>query len=149
MNAIIEILGHVDRTGINCPGIGNLPLACAAPRLASVQVQELGMEAAIGGDIGLLKQAMLHDPLVSTVCNPAEVWQGTRKMLVAQSQSLPRTSRRFNMERSASPFITSTARVLKLSATQGAARSQSPRQGNGSSALLKHGHRRKQLRNRK
>jgi alpha-galactosidase len=53
----------VDRTGINCPVIGNLPLACAAPRLASVRVQELGMEAAIGGDIGLLKQAMLHDPL--------------------------------------------------------------------------------------
>lgn len=58
MDAIIEIPGHVDRTGINCPVIGNLPLACAAPRLACVRVQELGMEAAIGGDIGLLKQAI-------------------------------------------------------------------------------------------
>jgi alpha-galactosidase len=37
----------------------------------------------------LLKQAMLHDPLVGAVCNPEEVWQMTDEMLVAQAKWLP------------------------------------------------------------
>ncbi len=47
------------------------------------------MEAAVSGDVMLLKQAMLHDPLVAAVCNPEEVWQMTDEMLVAQAQWLP------------------------------------------------------------
>ena len=47
------------------------------------------MEAAVHGDVTLLKQAMLHDPLVGAVCNPEEVWQMTDEMLVAQAQWLP------------------------------------------------------------
>ena len=47
------------------------------------------MEAAVHGDITLLKQAMLHDPLVGAVCNPEEVWQMTDEMLVAQARWLP------------------------------------------------------------
>ncbi|MCS7047960.1 MAG: hypothetical protein NZ483_01525 [Verrucomicrobiae bacterium] len=41
------------------------------------------------GDVGLLKLAMLHDPLVAAVCNPPEVWQMTDEMLVAQAEWLP------------------------------------------------------------
>ena len=37
----------------------------------------------------LLKQAMLHDPLVGAVCNPEEVWQMTDELLVAQAEWLP------------------------------------------------------------
>ena len=47
------------------------------------------MEAAVRGDVTLLKQAMLHDPLVGAVCDPEEVWQMTDEMLVAQAQWLP------------------------------------------------------------
>ncbi len=47
------------------------------------------MEAAVRGDVLLLKQAMLHDPLVGAVCNPEEVWQMTDEMLVAQAKWLP------------------------------------------------------------
>jgi alpha-galactosidase/6-phospho-beta-glucosidase family protein len=86
---IIEIPGYVDRTGINSPVVGNLPLACAATCSASVRVQEMGVEAAVHGDVGLLKQAMLHDPLVGAVCNPEEIWQMTDEMLVAQARWLP------------------------------------------------------------
>jgi len=86
---IVEIPGYVDRTGINMPVIGDLPLACAATCAASVRVQEMGMEAAVHGDVTLLKQAMLHDPLVGAVCNPEEVWQMTDEMLVAQAEWLP------------------------------------------------------------
>jgi alpha-galactosidase len=86
---VIEIPGYVDRTGIHMPVIGDLPMACAATCAVSARVQEMGVEAAVHGDVTLLKQAMLHDPLVGAVCNPEEVWQMTDEMLVAQAQWLP------------------------------------------------------------
>ena len=86
---VIEIPGYVDRTGINMPVVGDLPLACAATCSASVHVQKMGMEAAVRGDVTLLKQAMLHDPLVGAVCDPEEVWQMTDELLVAQAEWLP------------------------------------------------------------
>jgi alpha-galactosidase len=86
---VIEIPGYADRNGINMPVVGALPLACAATCAASVRVQEMGMEAAVHGDVTLLKQAMLHDPLVGAVCNPEEVWQMTDDLLAAQAAWLP------------------------------------------------------------
>ena len=81
--------GYVDHTGINLPVAGPLPLACAATCAASVRVQEMGMEAAVHGDATMLKQAMLHDPLVGAVCDPPEVWQMTDELLAAQARWLP------------------------------------------------------------
>ena len=49
----------------------------------------MGTIAACTGDAKLLKQAMLHDPLVGAVCDPEEVWQMTDEMLVAQAEWLP------------------------------------------------------------
>lgn len=86
---VIEIPGYVDRSGVQLPVIGRLPLACAATCAASVRVQELAVEAAAHGDVQLLKQAMLHDPLVGAVCDPEEVWQMTDELLVAQAAWLP------------------------------------------------------------
>jgi alpha-galactosidase len=85
----IEVPGYVDRNGINMPVLGELPMACAATCAASVRVQEMAVEAAVQGNITLLKQAMLHDPLVGAVCNPEEVWQMVDEMLVAQAAWLP------------------------------------------------------------
>jgi alpha-galactosidase len=85
----VEIPGYVDRNGINMPVVGDLPLQCAATCAASVRVQEMAVEAAVRGDVHLLKLSMLHDPLVASVCNPEEVWQMTDEMLVAQAQWLP------------------------------------------------------------
>ncbi|MCY4466792.1 MAG: alpha-glucosidase/alpha-galactosidase [Chloroflexi bacterium] len=85
---VVEIPGYVDANGINMPVVGDLPLACAATCSASVRVQQMAMEAAVHGDVDLLKQAMLHDPLVGAVCNTEEVWQMTDEMLVAQAQWL-------------------------------------------------------------
>ena len=87
--SIIESLGFVDRNGIHMTHVGDLPLACAATCSASVNVQRMGMEAAVHGDVTLLKQAMLHDPLTGAVCDPEEVWQMTDEMLVAQAEWLP------------------------------------------------------------
>lgn len=89
---IVEIPGYVDRNGINMPVVGDLPLACAATCSASVRVQEMGKEAAVHGDVMLLKQAMLHDPLVGAVCDPEEIWQLTDDLLVHQAQWLPQYS---------------------------------------------------------
>jgi len=86
---VVEIPCYVDRSGIQAPVVGDLPLACAATCSVSARVQEMGMEAAVHGNVTLLKQAMLHDPLVGAVCNPEEVWQLTDDMLVAQAQWLP------------------------------------------------------------
>jgi alpha-galactosidase len=86
---VVEIPGYADKNGINMPVVGDLPMACAATCSASARVQEMGLEAAVHGDVLLLKQAMLHDPLVGAVCNPEEVWQMTDEMLVAQAQWLP------------------------------------------------------------
>ena len=85
----VEIPGYVDRAGIQMPVVGPLPAACAATCSVSANVQSMGMEAAVHGDVTLLKQAMLHDPLVGAVCNPEEVWQMADEMLVAQAKWLP------------------------------------------------------------
>ena len=86
---VVEIPGYVDGNGISMPVFGDLPLACAATCSASVRVQEMAMEAAVHGDVTLLKQAMLHDPLTGAICNPEEIWQLADDMLVAQAEWLP------------------------------------------------------------
>jgi alpha-galactosidase len=86
---VIEAPGYVDRNGINMPVVGELPLACAAVCNNSINVQRMAKEAAVHGDIDLLRQAMLLDPLTGAVCNPPEIWQLVDEMLVAQAQWLP------------------------------------------------------------
>ncbi len=88
-DCIIESPGWVDRFGINMVEGVTLPLACAATCQASVNVQRMAVQAAVTGDVGLLKLAVLHDPLVGAVCSPAEVWAMVDEMLEAQAQWLP------------------------------------------------------------
>ena len=88
-DCIIESPGFVDRFGINMVEGIELPLACAATCSASVHVQRMSVEAAITGDVELLKQAVLHDPLVGAVSTPEEVWQMVDEMLDAQAEWLP------------------------------------------------------------
>ena len=88
-DCIVEAPGFVDRTGFHMSAGYTLPQACAATCMASVNVQRMGKDAAVAGDLMLLKQAMLHDPLTAAVCNPEEVWQMADEMVVAQRQWLP------------------------------------------------------------
>ena len=88
-DCIVESAGFVDRFGINMDEGIELPLACAATCMASVSVQRMSVQAALTGDVELLKQAVLHDPLVGAICTPEEVWQMVDEMLVAQAQWLP------------------------------------------------------------
>ena len=88
-DAIVEVPGFVDRNGLAIPVVGDLPLGAAAICNNSIQVQRMATRAAMTGDVELLKQAVLLDPLVGAVCNPPEVWQMVDEMLVAQAQWLP------------------------------------------------------------
>jgi alpha-galactosidase len=88
-DAIIEAPGYVDRNGIAIPRVGDLSLACAATLSASIHVQRMSVQAAVTGDVTLLKQAVLHDPLTAAVCDPEEVWQMVDEMLITQAQWLP------------------------------------------------------------
>lgn len=90
---IVEVPGYVDANGISIPVVGDLPEACAATCSASVRVQEMAVKAAVRGDVMLLKQAVLHDPLTGAVCDPPEVWQMVDEMLIAQAQWLPQYRR--------------------------------------------------------
>lgn len=85
----VEVPGYVDRNGISIPRVGDLPLGCAAVCNASVSVQRLALEAAVRGNVHLLKQAMMMDPLVGAVCDPYEISQMTDEMLIAQAAWLP------------------------------------------------------------
>jgi alpha-galactosidase len=91
-DAIIESPGFVDRFGFNMVEGLTLPLACAATCSVSISVQRMAVEAAMTGDIDLLKLAMLHDPLVGAVCTPEEVWAMVDEMVVAQEKWLPQYS---------------------------------------------------------
>jgi alpha-galactosidase len=119
---IIEIPGYVDRNGINMPVVGDLPMACAATCSVSVRVQEMGKEAAVHGDVTLLKQSILHDPLVGAVCNPEEVWQMTDEMLVAQAQWLPQYKAEIAGAQQRLDQAVRTGKRVKLLQTEGAAR---------------------------
>lgn len=92
-DCVVEVPGYVDRNGVSIPRVGDLPMACAATLSASVNVQRMAVHAAVKGDVMLLKQAMLHDPLTAAVCDPEEVWQMTDEMLVAGAKWLPQYRR--------------------------------------------------------
>jgi alpha-galactosidase len=117
-DAIVEVPGYVDRNGVNIPQVGDLPLGCAAVCNASISVQELSVEAAVYGDVDLLKQAMMMDPLVGAVCDPNEISQMTDEMLVAQAQWLPQYRREIGK---AAKRLASQKR-LGTKGTKGAAR---------------------------
>jgi len=107
-DCIIESPGFVDRFGINMVAGVTLPDACAATCNVSVSVQRMGMKAAITGDVDLLKQAVLHDPLVGAICTPEEVWQMVDELLVAQAKWLPQYAHAIPaaVERLKSPKVT-------------------------------------------
>lgn len=89
---VVEVPCYVDYNGISIPKVGDLPLGCAAICSASVWVQKLAVEAAVHGDISLLYQAAMMDPLTGAVCTPDEIRQMVDEMLVAGRQWLPQYS---------------------------------------------------------
>ena len=117
-DAIVEVPAYVDRNGISVPKVGDLPLGCAAICNASISVQRLAVEAAVHGDVNLLKQAVLMDPLTSAVCTPPEISQMVDEMLVAQARWLPQ----YKTAVPAAKARFASEAKLGLHSTEGAAR---------------------------
>lgn len=88
-DCVVEVPCYVDGNGISVPQVGDLPLGCAAVCSQSVWVQRLAVEAAVKGDVTLLKQAAMLDPLTGAVCTTPEIDQMVDEMLLAQAQWLP------------------------------------------------------------
>ncbi|MCI8462708.1 MAG: alpha-glucosidase/alpha-galactosidase [Lachnospiraceae bacterium] len=86
---VVEVPCYVDYNGISIPRVGDLPLGCAAICSQSVWVQKLAVEAAVHGDIRLLYQAAMMDPLTGAVCTPDEIRQMVDEMLTAEKEWLP------------------------------------------------------------
>ena len=116
--AIVEVPGYVDKNGINIPQLEALPRGCAAVCNQSISVQGLATEAAVHGDIELLRQAFMMDPLVGAVCNPPEIWQMVDEMLIAQAKWLPQYKAEIRRARKRFP----KQKRLGLKSTRGAAR---------------------------
>lgn len=87
--SVVEVPCYVDGNGISVPQVGDLPVACAAVCSQSIWVQKLSVLAAVNGDVQMLKQAALMDPLTGAVLNPPEVWTLIDEMLEAQAKWLP------------------------------------------------------------
>lgn len=92
--SVVEVPCYVDGNGISVPKVGDLPMACAAVCSQSIWVQKLSVEAAVHGDVELLKRAALMDPLTGAVLNPPEVWALIDEMLEAQAKWLPQYAAR-------------------------------------------------------
>jgi alpha-galactosidase len=88
-DCIVEAPGYVDATGLHMMNDIALPQGCAATCATSVNVQRMAKDAAVNGDVTLLKQAVLHDPLTGAILEPEAIWQMVDEMLVAQRQWLP------------------------------------------------------------
>ncbi|MEI8197392.1 MAG: alpha-glucosidase/alpha-galactosidase, partial [Phycisphaerae bacterium] len=119
---IVEIPGYVDKNGLNMPVVGDLPLGCAATCAASVRVQQLAVEAAVTGNVQLLKLALLHDPLTAAVCDPEEIWQLADDLLIAQARWLPQYKKEIPPARRRLAAAVKNGTRVKLLNTQGAAR---------------------------
>jgi alpha-galactosidase len=121
-DCVVEVPVYIDQMGIQVPKVGELPLACAATCSTSINVQRMAKEAGVKGDVAMLKQAMLHDPLVGAVCNPEEVWQMTDEMLVAQAKWLPQYAEEIPLARHRLAEHDKRDTRVRPIATRGAAR---------------------------
>ena len=82
----------------------------------------LVMWTALKGDVALLKQAMMMDPLAGAVCDPEEISQMTDEMLVAQAKWLPQYAAEIPAAQARLEKAVRTGKRVKLVETQGVAR---------------------------
>ena len=121
-DCVVEVPGYVDTFGIHTPSIGDLPLGCAACCQSNITVQRLAVEAGRKGDIMLLRQAMLLDPLVGAVCNTEEVWQMVDEMLIEEAEWLPQYAEEIERAKARRAKAEQDGTLIPPILTEGAAR---------------------------
>jgi len=84
----VEVPCFVDKNGIHPCYVGDLPPQCAALNRTNINVQELGVKAAVEKDKTLAFQAILVDPLTSAVLTIDETWRMVNEMFEAEKEFL-------------------------------------------------------------
>jgi alpha-galactosidase len=87
---VVEVPCLVDETGIHPCHVGKLPPQCAALDKTNINVHELGALAAIKGDKDLAFQAILIDPLTSSILTIDETRKMVDEMFTAEANYLPK-----------------------------------------------------------
>ena len=121
-DCVVEVPGYVDTHGINIPRLGDLPMGCAAACMSNITVQRLAVEAVAHGDIMLLRQAMMMDPLVGAVCNPPEIWQMVDEMLIEEAEWLPQYAEEIERAKERWAKAEAEGTLIPPIVTEGAAR---------------------------
>jgi len=85
----VEVPCYVDKTGVRPAYVGELPLQCAALNRSSINVQALGVEAAVEGSRRKAFQAICLDPLTAAALSLEEIQKMTDEMFEAEAQYLP------------------------------------------------------------
>ena len=84
----VEVPCFVDKSGIHPCYVGDLPPQCAALNRTNINVQELGVKAAVEKDKTLAFQAVLVDPLTSAVLTIDETRRMVNEMFEAEKEFL-------------------------------------------------------------
>ncbi len=84
----VEVPCLVDKGGIHPFYIGDLPPQCAALNRTNINVQELGVKAAVEKDRNLVFQALLIDPLTSAMLTIEETRKMVEEMFEAEARYL-------------------------------------------------------------
>ena len=85
----VEVPCLVDKEGIHPCYVGDLPTQCAALNRTNINVQELGVKAALDGDRNALYQAVAVDPLTSSLLTLDQIRKMVDDMLEAEAEYLP------------------------------------------------------------
>jgi alpha-galactosidase len=88
-DACVEVPVWASRKGLTPVYVGALPAQCAMLTNLSASIEEMAVEAAIGGDPRLVYQAIAHDPLTAAVLSLAEIKEMVNVMLEKNREYLP------------------------------------------------------------
>jgi len=80
---------YADALGLHPVTVGSLPPQLAALNMTNINVQGLGVQAALTSDPEMVVQAAALDPLASSVCTLKEIREMVTEMLDAEARWLP------------------------------------------------------------
>ncbi len=121
-DCVVEVPGYVDGNGISIPKVGDLPLGPAACCISNISVQRLAVEAGARGDITLLRQAMMLDPLTGACLEPDAILQMTDEMLIEEAEWLPQYAEEIERAKARIAKAKAEGTYIQPIITRGAAR---------------------------
>lgn len=80
----VEVACLIDRNGVQPTKYGRLPRQMAAVCESNMRMFDLGVEACLHRSKEIAVHALLHDPLTSAVCCPAEIKEMVMKLFKAE-----------------------------------------------------------------